>query len=422
MLTQDENDMLTQVDAGTPMGELFRRFWMPAMLSEEIPGADCTPVRVKLLGEDLIAFRDTDGTPGLIDAYCPHRGAPMFFGRNEECGLRCVYHGWKFDVNGVCVDLPNSPEGETYKDKVTIAAYPAIDKGGITWVYMGPKELKPPFPAFKWTDLPESHVFMQKLVVNCNYFQTMEGDLDASHGFYLHSTLDGNQNNQSLKIRENTSIDPTPRYILKDTDYGLLMGAVRNQPDGDMYMGITHWMLPAFTTPGASPKVLQMNIRVPIDDEYTAHYRIRYDLNDPLSEAELHEDKYGGFLFPHLIPGTFTPVANKSNDYLIDRVMQKNFSYSGIKSFPIQDLALIEDQWGPVSPRTEEHLVSADSAIIRVRQSILKAARELMEGTEPAAAQNAQAYGVLPSRMVLPAKTSDDDIASALEPHTIPQA
>ena len=422
MLTQNENDMLTRVGAGTPMGELFRRFWMPAMLTEEIPGADCTPVRVMLLGENLVAFRDTDGKPGLIDAYCPHRGAPLFFGRNEESGLRCVYHGWKFDVEGNCVDLPNSPEGETYKDKVNIAAYPAIDKGGIVWVYMGPKDLKPAFPAFKWTELPENHRFMQKLVINCNYFQSMEGDLDASHGFYLHSTLDGNKNNQSLKIRGNTSVDPSPRYILKDTDYGLLMGAVRSQPDGDMYMGITHWMLPAFTTPGASPKVLQMNIRVPMDDEYTAHYRIRYDLNDPLSDQELNEDKYGGFLFPEVIPGTFTPKANKSNDYLVDRVMQKNFNYTGIKSFPIQDLALIEDQWAPVSPRTGEHLVSADTAIIRVRQTILKAARDLMEGTEPAAAQNAQAYGVLPSRMVLPAKSSDDDIATALEPHTVPQA
>jgi len=226
MLTGEENAMLTEVGPGTPMGELFRRFWMPAMLAEEIPGADCPPIRVKLLGESLVAFRDTNGIPGIVDANCPHRGAPMFFGRNEECGLRCVYHGWKFDVTGKCVDLPNSPEGETYKEKVSIKAYPAIDKGGIIWVYMGPKENKPPFPAFQWTDVPESHRFMQKLVINCNYFQSMEGDLDASHGFFLHSTLDGNRSNQSLRIRENTSVDPNPRYILKDTDYGLLMGAV----------------------------------------------------------------------------------------------------------------------------------------------------------------------------------------------------
>ena len=149
MLTQEENNLLTQVGPGTPMGELFRRYWMPAMLSEEIPGADSTPVRVRILGENLVAFRDSDGKPGVIDAYCPHRGAPLFFGRNEESGLRCVYHGWKFDITGKCVDLPNSPEGETYKDKVSITAYPAIDKGGIIWVYMGPKEHQPPFHHFQ---------------------------------------------------------------------------------------------------------------------------------------------------------------------------------------------------------------------------------------------------------------------------------
>ena len=140
MLSREENDMLTQTGKGTPMGDLFRRFWMPACLSEEIPSADCPPVRVKLLGESLIAFRDSNGTPGLVDSYCPHRGAPLFFGRNEECGIRCVYHGWKFDVSGACVDMPNTPEGESYKDKVNLAAYPCFDAAGMVWAYLGPKD------------------------------------------------------------------------------------------------------------------------------------------------------------------------------------------------------------------------------------------------------------------------------------------
>ena len=166
MLTTEENKLLTQTDAGTPMGELFRRFWLPVMLAEEVPGADGTPVRVRILGEDLVAFRDTDGRVGLLDAYCPHRGAPMFFGRNEECGLRCVYHGWKFDVNGNCVDLPNSPEGSTYKNKVTIKSYPTEDRGGLIWAYMGPIDRVPPMPAFEWLDLPDSHYYVQKLLLN----------------------------------------------------------------------------------------------------------------------------------------------------------------------------------------------------------------------------------------------------------------
>ena len=146
-----------------------------------------------------------------------------------------------------------------------------------------------------------------------------------------------------------------PRYVLEDTPYGNIFGAVRKQQDGHNYVSVTHWILPCFTTPGASPKVLQMNFRVPVDDEHTMHYRLRYDLHDPLSERELWENKHGGFLFPEVLPGTFTPVANKSNDYLIDRLMQRTYSYTGIKSFPIQDLAMIEDQWGPIANRSLEH-------------------------------------------------------------------
>jgi len=262
--------------------------------------------------------------------------------------------------------------------------------------------------------LPLSHIFMQKTTLNCNYFQSMEGDLDASHAYFLHRTLDDQTANISARIREDgpTYFDPTPRYALEDTDYGLLMGAIRKQSDGSQFVSVAHWMLPSYTTPGASPTVLQMNIRVPIDDENCFQYRLRYDLNEPLSAQELNEDKYGGFLFPELIPGTHITVANKSNDYLVDRVAQKNYSFTGIKAFQIQDLALIEDQWGPVSPRTGEHLVSADTAVIRVRQIMLKAARDLMEGTEPESATNPKAYRVLPDRMTLPGDVVVEDVLS----------
>jgi phthalate 4,5-dioxygenase len=416
MLSIEENQMLTETDPGTPMGELFRRFWMPAMLSEELPGADCPPVRLRLLGENLVGFRDTNGTVGVLDAYCPHRGAPLFFGRNEACGLRCVYHGWKFDVQGWCVDIPNVPEGATYKDKVRIKSYAVIERSGLIWVYMGPPDKQPPFYRFEWLDTPDSHRFIQKLIINCNYFQSMEGDFDASHAPFLHRTLDNNASNLSARIRDSmaTFEDVMPRYVLEDTPYGNIFGAVRQQQDGKQYVGVTHWIMPCFTTPGASPKVLQMNFRVPVDDTHTMHYRLRYDLGEPLSERELWEDKHGGFLFPEVIPGTFTPVANKSNDYLIDRLAQRNYSYTGIKSFPIQDLAMIEDQWGPIAQRCLEHLVSSDEAIIRVRRNILKAARELSKGIEPAFAQTPEVACVLPTRMILP---PDADVAAALRPH-----
>ena len=172
------------------MGELFRRFWLPVALSEELPGADCIPLRVRVLGEDLIAFRDSDGRPGLVDAYCPHRGAPLFFGRNEENGLRCVYHGWKFDVEGTCTDLPNAPEGPTFKDKIKIKCYPCVDAGDLVWAYMGPADRKPPFPEFEWCKLPANHRYVSKFRLECNYLQAMEGDGDPSHARFLHTTLD----------------------------------------------------------------------------------------------------------------------------------------------------------------------------------------------------------------------------------------
>ena len=157
MLSSQDNQLITDTNPGTPMGDVFRRFWLPVALADELPGRDCEPVRVKVMNEDLIAFRDSDNRVGLVDAFCAHRGAPMFFGRNEDSGLRCIYHGWMYDVDGNCVDMPNAPEGETYKEKIQIKSYPCIEAGDLIWAYMGPADKKPPFPEFEWTKLPKSH-------------------------------------------------------------------------------------------------------------------------------------------------------------------------------------------------------------------------------------------------------------------------
>ena len=164
MLSVEDNALLTQVGPGTPTGELFRRFWLPAMLSSELPEPDGDPVRLRLLGEDLITYRDTDGNVGCVDAFCPHRGAPLFFGRNEENGLRCIYHGWKFDVNGNCTHMPNCVEGDTYKDKIKITSYPAVEGGGLVWFYMGPVEKRPPNPGFDWFANPSNWTHAAKYV------------------------------------------------------------------------------------------------------------------------------------------------------------------------------------------------------------------------------------------------------------------
>ena len=415
MLAPEDNELVTNTNRGTPMGDVFRHYWMPVALSEELPGPDCEPLRVRILGEDLIAFRDTNGDPGLVDAFCPHRGAPMFFGRNEEEGLRCIYHGWKFDVTGACVDLPNAPEGETYKDKVKIKAYPCEDKGDLIWAYMGPAEHKPPFPEFEWTKLPKSHRYVTKFVEQCNYLQAMEGDYDPSHARFLHSTLQpvavdelrgaGSQQNifafpvpddekfpravGNRRIRAKEDSLPGQRgqglnAKLEDYEHSMLSVSVQETPDGKYAatVGATWWM-PIFCTAGiAFNGHYSSNMRIPIDNESLMFYRLRWSFEE-ISDDQLAEYKNGGYSHPEVIPGTWMPKANLQNDYLIDRLSQKTFSYSGIKTFPLQDIALIEAQWGPIAKREYEHLVSSDYMIIHVRQRLLKAAKEMQEGKAP---------------------------------------
>jgi phenylpropionate dioxygenase-like ring-hydroxylating dioxygenase large terminal subunit len=187
VLREEENRRITRVGPGAPMGNLMRRYWLPAALSEELPEPDGAPVRVRLLGEDLIAFRDSSGKVGLVDAFCPHRRAPMFFGRNEECGLRCVYHGWKFDAAGTCVDMPSEPPDSLFKTKVTIAAYPTCEGGGIVWTYMGPPETMPPPPDYELVRAPATHRHTSKTYEECNWLQALEGGIDSVHVTFLHN-------------------------------------------------------------------------------------------------------------------------------------------------------------------------------------------------------------------------------------------
>ena len=416
MLSVEDNELVTNTNPGTPMGDLFRRFWLPVALSEELPGIDCVPVRVRVLGDDLIAFRDTDGRVGLIDAYCAHRGAPMFFGRNEENGLRCVYHGWKYDVDGVCVDLPNAPEGETFKDKIQIKSFPVVEAGDLIWAYMGPADKKPPFPEFEWTKLPNSHRYVTKFIEQCNYLQAMEGDYDPSHARFLHSTLamssSGNAvrdggSQQSIFTNPIDPAEPFPYAVgnrriknandnspgqrgsglsarLIDHEQAMLSVQVADRPDGkvEANMGCSWWM-PIFCTAGiAFQGHYSSNMRIPIDNESLMFYRLRWSF-EPITEQQLAEYKTGGYTHPELIPGSWKTQANLQNDYQVDRVAQKNFSYTGIKTFPLQDIALIEAQWGPIAKRQYEHLASTDYMIIYVRRRLLKAAKELQAGIEP---------------------------------------
>jgi phthalate 4,5-dioxygenase oxygenase subunit len=397
MLSHQENQLLTQVGAGTPVGELFRRFWIPVLLAEELPRADSDPVRARILGEDLIAYRDTSGRVGLLASNCPHRGASLFFGRNEESGLRCVYHGWKFDLTGACVDMPNEPAESDFRTKVKAVAYPTVERGGLIWAYMGPAERQPPPPDLEFTLVPDNQRYVTKYPLDCNYMQGMEGELDSSHVSFLHSTLQPKENQINDPLFGNNLLDLVardghPRFTVVNTDYGLVIGASRDAGDGNLYWRITQWLMPCFTlVPGDPHGTLLCQMRIPVDDEHHWLFRLRWNAFRPLPDEELTAYKRGGGFFATQIPGSYQTAANKSNDYLIDRHKQRTVNYSGMESVPIEDTAMMESM-GPIYDRTQEHLGTSDVAVISTRRRIIDAARQLTEGLEPYAAAHPELY------------------------------
>jgi phenylpropionate dioxygenase-like ring-hydroxylating dioxygenase large terminal subunit len=404
MLNPRENELITRVGPGTPMGDLYRRFWLPVLVADELPEPDCVPVRLTVLGEKLVAFKDSNGRIGILDERCPHRLATLFWGRNEEAGLRCVYHGWKLDVEGNCVDIPNAPEGESFKDKVkAFAAYPAIERGGLVWAYMGPREVMPEPPAFELNAVPATHRYISKMFIGGNWMQGMEGDIDSSHVSFLHSRVD----NEAAVLLANNRLqsqifaDKTPKWFIKDTDYGVMLAAQRQGEGDSFYWRVNQWVMPSFTMIAARPGMpIHFQVRVPMDDEHQIYYRIIWHPSRPLTEAELNDARYDGRNFPEVGPG-FRPVENAANDYNIDRQAQRSGSYTGIKSVPAQDWAVQEYQGGPILDRSLERLVSADESIIRVRSRILKAVRALQEGTEPVEAASGDQYHVRPIDIIL---------------------
>ena len=407
MLTREDNQLLTGIGPGSPMGDLFRRFWIPVLLAEELPHADSDPLRVRILGEDLIAFKDTNGDIGLIQNNCPHRGASLFFGRNEENGLRCVYHGWKFATDGTCVDMPNEPQESDFRHKVKAIAYPCIESGGLIWAYMGPAELQPAAPHLEFTLVPDSHRYVTKYPLDCNYMQGMEGELDSSHVSFLHSSLTPNTNGldrvvPGQNLLELTARDGHPRFTVLESDYGLVIGASREVGDGTLYWRITQWLMPCYTlVPGDPNGTLLCQIRIPIDDHHHYLFRLRWNAFRPLPDDEVALYRRGGGFYATQIPGSYQTVANKSNDYLIDRVKQRTVNYSGMESVPIEDTAMMESM-GPIYDRSQEHLGGSDVAVIATRRRLLKLALDLRQGVEPFPTRHPELYRVRSAVKILP--------------------
>src|SRR6266851_7246337 len=249
MFAPERNESLVRVGAGTPIGELFRRYWLPVLLGEELPEPDCPPVRVKLLGERLIAFRDTQGRLGLIEEFCAHRGVSLWFGRNEENGIRCPYHGWKYDVAGRCVDLPSEPEESGVRKGIRLRSYPAIELAGVIWAYLGPADEKPEEPAYEWTQVPPAHRYVSKRLQESNYLQAMEGALDSIHSGFLHrhSVAD-----DPLLKRDAASLamllaDRRPKIVPTVSPAGLYVATRRDVGTDRYYWRVTQWLMPCFS-------------------------------------------------------------------------------------------------------------------------------------------------------------------------------
>jgi phthalate 4,5-dioxygenase len=419
MLSHEENELLTQTDRGTPMGEVFRRFWIPAFLSEEIPVRNSIPVRFRLLGEDLVGFRDSEGRVGVIDAYCPHRGAPLEYGRNEESGLRCIYHGWKFDLEGNCLELPNVENGERLALHVKTIAYPAVERAGMVWIYMGPPERQPPLPEFPYFDATPENVVVTKYEIQCNWLQALEGDGDPSHVQFLHSTLGDNYDPVRAinggGVRK-PDVKPPRIPLLAETPIGLVRVYSAAQDDGSMSLSVGQMILPCFSASGiATPGVFSSNIRIPIDDTHIWHFRLRWTRRG-FTPEELTEYKQGGFVFGEHELGSWRPKANKDNRYLRDTILQRHFNFSGVTTFPNQDVMMIEDQRGPIMDRSKEHLVATDGFIVVWRERLLKLARAFADGQEPEEPFLMKSIEQdFPGRLTVPASdTLDDDTVETI--------
>jgi phthalate 4,5-dioxygenase len=419
MLTTEENQLLTRTGPGTPMGELFRRYWLPVMLSTELPGPDCPPVKLTVLSEDLVAFRDSEGRVGVLDRYCPHRGSSLFWGRNEEAGLRCVYHGWKFDVSGSCVEMPNEPAESRFKEKIRTTAYPTEERGGVIWVYMGPKDLHPEMPELEWTLVPESQRYVTKRTQACNYLQNVEGEVDSSHVSFLHGRAQpaaAPLPNEDLNPIAPDSLgyvalDKSPVFKVKDTDYGLLIGARRNASDDSYYWRFTQFLMPTYTMIPSDPQMsISWTGAVPVDDEHMIGFTATWRPDRPLTEQDISQIESWRGIHSEVDQRSFFPIANKTNDYLIDRQQQRNgSSFTGIRGIREQDMAVQEDQWGPVTRRDREHLGTTDLAVIAMRRVMLREAQRLQRGIEPREASDGAAYRVRSVALVLHREVDGQD-------------
>jgi phthalate 4,5-dioxygenase oxygenase subunit len=417
-MTPEDHKLLGQTGPGTPLGKLLRRYWTPALLSSEVPEAEGAPARVRLFGEDLVAFRDSSGRVGLLREFCSHRGASLYYARNGEGGLRCWYHGWKYDVEGNCLDTPNEPAATRMSERIRQPAYPTRERNGVVWAYLGPRDKMPEMPELEHLLVPDGHLFVSKRIQHCYWTQGMEGDLDPSHLAFLHAgTIDRTEEHAGYSSAEWMQKDLAPKLEAFTRPAGLLFGSRRNADENTYFWRIGQWFLPFFTTipgfPGDGP--LSGHAWVPMDDEHTWVFTFTWHPTRPITAEEVARNQSGSAMHAQLMPGSFMPVCNKSNGYALADAPPERQPWMRIARFQDQDIAITESM-GPLYDRTQENLCSADAVIARVRYTLITAARRLHEGQEPPGL-DPKDYRMRPISVQLPRSTESwaDAVAEAID-------
>jgi phthalate 4,5-dioxygenase len=426
MLTAEENALLTRVGPGSLMGDLMRQYWIPVVQTAEL-AAGGRPKRVRILGEDLVAFRDPGGRPGLVSEFCAHRRASLYFARNEERGLRCVYHGWQYGLDGACLDQPNERPESSFQDKVALPAYPCAERGGVVWTYMGRASGAPGLPELEWAMVPEAQRFVSKFWQGCNYLQALEGGVDPAHISFLHGILNARDeaarralDNAAAGFGFAAQLERAPHIEVAETPTGLLLGARREAPAGQYYWRITQYLLPFHTMPPAEvgdDPLLHTHVWIPMDDDQLVNWCISWHPTRAITPEEVAEFHAGSSIHvtSYATPtsdayGDIRPVANRTNDYLADWEAQRSRKFFGVPGVGAQDKAITESQG--VYDRSLERLGRADLGIIRVRKRLLDAAVALRERRTPPPGLDPASYRVRPASVLLAKETPWVEAAS----------
>jgi phthalate 4,5-dioxygenase len=414
MLTKEQNDLLCRVEADAPMGRIMRSHWLPVCMSEEVAERDGAPVRSRLVGEDLVVFRDSNGKLGVLGEYCLHRRASLAFGRNEECGLRCLYHGWKFDVEGNVVDMPSEAPGAAQRLGKKTVAYPAREAGGFVWAWMGRREEMREFEPPAWAPQPGIRYAIVKMHAACNWAQVLEGSIDSAHSSSLHSTnmpaaedVYGSTATDEAWLRP--SNDKAPKLTFEPTDYGFRYAALRKpirDAETHIYVRTTLFLAPFTVLIPPNNRYNLAQMLVPMDDLNTMFYWIAWHPDPAKGIAQADWRRFCAATVGEDLDQTYRKKRNLGNNYLQDRAAMKRGDWTGIRGIPTQDMAMWESM-GPIADRTQDHPGSSDLAVAQFRRMMVAAAKRVQEGGPAIGADKKVRYVDLASFEGIVPKTTD---------------